>query len=222
MPETEILKVFAGKSIYYSLRDPLGILFQTGMAVDADGSPNAYHPNDTGLDYLANAGKPGNWWGIAVDSGGIPYIQKSYHQSPGYYVSTTSLINPQFPSNNPDRYLNSERIPYIVLPVRDSFGCSNGDLGLVYNTKNGDNMYVIVGDRGPDIGEASIATAKALNINADPKRGGVTTGVVYLVWPKSGTGWQPVDKWFSQADALMKRWGGLTRLKTIISETWKV
>jgi hypothetical protein len=32
-------------------------------AVDADGAPNAYHPNDKGLDYLANAGYPNtSWW----------------------------------------------------------------------------------------------------------------------------------------------------------------
>src|SRR5215218_2949592 len=37
------------------------------MSVDADGAPNAYHPRDTGLDALANAGFPhGAWRSILV------------------------------------------------------------------------------------------------------------------------------------------------------------
>ena len=32
------------------------------MRVDADGAPNAYHPDDLGLDFLANAGYPDESW----------------------------------------------------------------------------------------------------------------------------------------------------------------
>ena len=42
--------------------------FQTGMAIDADGSPRAYHPDNTGLDDLKHGGYPGNWWGIATSN----------------------------------------------------------------------------------------------------------------------------------------------------------
>ena len=44
--------------------------------------------------------------------------------------------------------------------------------------------YGIVGDVGPTsiIGEASYAMAKRLGINPDPKVGGISTGVTYIVF----------------------------------------
>ena len=36
------------------------------MTIDADGAPDAYHPDDIGRDYLANAGEPGNWWAVEI------------------------------------------------------------------------------------------------------------------------------------------------------------
>lgn len=217
----KLLKTFKGTDIYQSLGDPTGIFFHAGMAIDADGAPTAYGPAGTEpLDYLANAGNPGNWWGITCDGSGGPYIQQSYHAAPGYYVSCTSLLNPQFPETNPDRFLNSQEIPFAVLPGSDGFGCNTGDLGLVYNAKTGDNIYAIVADRGPDVGEASIKVAQCLGVNPDPKTGGCDSGIVYLFWPNSGKGWQPVDTWFDQADALMTKWGGLDRLKNLIDQIW--
>jgi len=33
------------------------------MSIDADGAPNAYHPDNIGLDDLKNAGYPNtSWW----------------------------------------------------------------------------------------------------------------------------------------------------------------
>ena len=38
------------------------------MMIDADGALRAYHPDDVpGLDRLAHAGAPGNWWGIVTE-----------------------------------------------------------------------------------------------------------------------------------------------------------
>jgi hypothetical protein len=44
--------------------------------------------------------------------------------------------------------------------------------------------YAVVGDVGPRdlIGEASYATAKALRIRPDPRRGGSASGVMYIVF----------------------------------------
>ncbi|MGH6644781.1 MAG: hypothetical protein ACRED3_19015, partial [Bradyrhizobium sp.] len=51
----------------------------TRMEIDADGAPNAYHPNNTGLDLLANAGFPGHGWrSVLVEDPahpGMPFIQ---------------------------------------------------------------------------------------------------------------------------------------------------
>jgi Fungal chitosanase of glycosyl hydrolase group 75 len=66
------------------------------LGIDADGSPHAYHPNGSppGLDYLANAGKPGNWYGIVTDNqkaSGNPVVQGSSDPAPGFYISSTAL-----------------------------------------------------------------------------------------------------------------------------------
>ena len=58
--------------------------FFTGMSIDADGAPKAYHPNGSppGLDDLANAGHPGNWWGMIVTLGGTPVVQRAGDPAP--------------------------------------------------------------------------------------------------------------------------------------------
>ncbi len=68
--------------------------FEAGMTIDADGAPDAYHPDNTGTDHLANAGRPGNWWALATDTGqpsGQPVVQGPGDPNPGFYVSTTAL-----------------------------------------------------------------------------------------------------------------------------------
>jgi hypothetical protein len=62
------------------------IFFASGMNIDADGAPTAYHQNDDlALDDLANAGSEGNWWAIATNEGGEPFIQDDDSPAPGYY-----------------------------------------------------------------------------------------------------------------------------------------
>ncbi len=52
------------------------ITFDAGMTIDADGSPRAYHPVEGfGLDFLGNAGRPGNWWALACRKDGRPWEQ---------------------------------------------------------------------------------------------------------------------------------------------------
>lgn len=161
-----------------------------GMAIDADGSPYAYHPEKgKGLDYLPNAGHPGNWYGLACDDHGHPYIQGSNapafdDSSRGFYVSTTTYERREFAHNDPRRYLNSETERFIVVPA--SFRKSVA--GIVMGCKaivrfDGKECTAIVGDIGPRFGEASIAVARALGINSNAKSGGVDHGVEYQVFP---------------------------------------
>src|SRR5215472_16901373 len=60
------------------------------MAIDADGVPNAYHPQDRGLDSLANAGYPnGDWPSVLVtdpDDSSRPYVQPS-GEFAGYFLA---------------------------------------------------------------------------------------------------------------------------------------
>ncbi|HYV88670.1 MAG TPA: hypothetical protein VFA91_08835, partial [Candidatus Polarisedimenticolia bacterium] len=52
---------YAGVSLS-RLPDKSAYLYQTSnAAIDADGAPNAYNPDNSGLDYNANAGLPDGW-----------------------------------------------------------------------------------------------------------------------------------------------------------------
>lgn len=163
--------------------------FQSKMAIDADGSPRAYHPRNIGLDDLRHAGSKGHWWGIATDKTGKPFIQTSKDPNPGYYVSTTSLCDARYPEHDPRKYVNSEKIPYIALPP-ELIKLTNtklGDVGYVYNTHTKKSSFVIFADTGPKgkIGEGSIFLAKKLGIKDSPRTGGQASGVIYVVFPNS-------------------------------------
>lgn len=164
--------------------------FETGMAIDADGAPNAYNPDDTGLDDLENAGQPGDWWALALDENGEPYVQGAQDPFPGYYISTTALADRTKGRTDPGRYVDASRIPFIVLPnsVIQQTGARLGDLAVVFNRHNGKMSYAIFADVGPSVGEGSVALADSLDVRSSPRRGGARDGIVYMVFPGSGNG----------------------------------
>ncbi len=166
--------------------------YEAGMTIDADGAPNAYHPDNSGLDDLANAGTPGRWEGLAKDANGEPYIQGQDDPFPGYYVSETALADRSKAVNDPARYVDASRIPFIVLPgiMARQLSARVGDFAIVFNRRNGKISYAIFGDVGPfdRIGEGSMALAENLGIRSDARNGGARRGIVYLVFPGSGNG----------------------------------
>ncbi|HSI11762.1 MAG TPA: hypothetical protein VK961_06940 [Chthoniobacter sp.] len=164
--------------------------FISGFTIDADGSPRAYHPkgHPPGLDRLGNAGTPGNWWALATNKKGVPFVQKAGDPAPGYFVSTTSFQNEQYALSDPRRYLDSEAVNFIVLPQPWRHILTPVVLGCYIEAEHcdgGDTISGVVADFGPatHLGEGSIALARALGINADPIKGGVTEGIVYRVYP---------------------------------------
>jgi peptidoglycan hydrolase-like protein with peptidoglycan-binding domain len=188
------IKRFPGESVFFYLGK---------LAVDADGAPNAYHPNDTGIDALGNAGRPGNWWGLATDKAGHPYVQGASDPYPGYYVSTTSLCARDYPAHDPRRYVDAAKVPYLVLPrnlkdLIDIGDLRKGDLAAVVRVSAPDALvFAIYADVGPGWeaghtpGEGSIALAQALGhdpfVGARVKRG-IASGVFFVVFPGSGAG----------------------------------
>jgi peptidoglycan hydrolase-like protein with peptidoglycan-binding domain len=175
----------------YKVSGKSGVAFKSGMTVDADGSPRAYHPRNIGLDALGNAGRPGNWWGIATNNG-KPVVQGPNDPAPGYYVSTTALVDGRFKANDPRRYVNSEEIPFVAVPPKlKEQGVKLGDLVAVRNDRTGKTVFAVVADIGPrdHIGEGSIKLAQELGINADARRGGASSGVSYVVFPGSKQSW---------------------------------
>jgi len=216
------IDTIAGIPIYAVKGHPPSFLYLAGMTIDADGSPRCYGPNNSGIDHTANGGEPGdNWWGGPTDAGGYPLIQKIYDPHPGMYVSATAHFDPVYPESSPYRYLDSERIPFIVLPGGHSNGAKLGDVCLCLNTKTGDNCYGIYGDVGPGnkLGEASMRMAHALKIDNNPKTGGTESKhVAYLVFPGSIGEWVAPSIWFHMAHELFQAWGNLDKLRMLLEE----
>lgn len=186
-------------------------VFRAGMQIDADGSPRAYHRDSTpGLDRLANAGKPGRWWGIACDPSGVPYVQKDTDPAPGFYVSTTSLFDRRYPESDPRRFVDAEHVPYVKIP-RDLLkrGAKVGDLCAV--AYGGRLCLAIAADTGAHPGEGSIALANALGIPSDPRHGGLSAPAVsYCVLVGTSKPWPRAVE--ADAAAAFSAWGGLNKL----------
>ena len=200
-------------------------VFEAGLAVDADGAFRAYHPNNRlGLDSIQHAGRPGNWWAVATDTGepsGRPVVQGKRDPAPGYYVSMTSLFDAANPNErDPHRFVDAARIPYVVLPPVGLKHAKLGDFATVVNLQNGEVAGAIVADESaPELkmGEGSIALAVALGIDSNPRSGGIEHGVAYVIYPGSGNG-EPrgLDEIVAASRRYFQVWGGLRKLSSCL------
>jgi hypothetical protein len=200
-------------------------VYEAGLAVDADGAFRAYHPdNRRGLDSIEHAGRPGNWWALATDTGktsGRPVVQRQDDPAPGYYVSMTSLFDASnLNERDPRRFVDAANVPYVVLPPVGFKHAKLGDFASVINLQNGKVAGAIVADESaPDLkmGEGSIALANALGIDSNPRSGGVEHGVAYVIYPGSGNG-KPrgVDDIESVSRRYFETWGGLPRFNSCL------
>jgi hypothetical protein len=205
--------------------DDSAFFYEAGLNIDADGSPHTYHPDGrSGLDYLGNAGRPGNWWALVTDNGkptGKPVIQTPNDPAPGFYVSTTTLQTPSFDRKDPRRYVNAEAINFIVLPRGLSLGTKLGDYAVVIRPETRAISYAVYADVGPprQIGEGSIALANALGIPSNAKAGGVANGIVYIVFHGSAKALPHSQPDIDRAGAaLFANWGGLDRAQDSFPE----
>jgi hypothetical protein len=202
----------------WQLPDSQDFFFVSGMTIDADGAPNAYNPEDTGLDELANAGTPAHWDGIITDPSGNPLIQQASDPFPGYYVSCTSLSDETKQTNDPTGYVNAVNIPYVVLPqdVAERGGAKLGDFAVVMNLRNGKSSFAIYADIGT-LGEGSVALADALGIWSDARHGGASDDILYLLFPGSGNR-KPrvIGEIQSEGQKLVHRWGRTKELSSCL------
>jgi hypothetical protein len=208
----------------------MAFFFKAEMAIDADGAPNAYHPQDIGLDFLRNAGfppKPGKKpWGILTNGAGKPVRQGMGDPFPGYFVSPTSLVDSTRQRTDPRKYVDSTQIPYIALPaaLANKFSVKLGDFAAVINGKNRRLSYTIFADIGPvgRLGEGSIALARSLG--HDPfvqgkVRKGISGDVIYVVFPGSGNGKpRSIGEINSEGAKLFEDWGGMIRIDNCFPE----
>jgi hypothetical protein len=201
------------------------LVYQTGMAIDADGAPRAYNPdNRLGLDSIEHAGHPGDWWALATDTGnpdGRPIIQQKGDPAPGYYVSMTSLYDPDIDTeSNPKRFVDAATIPYVVVPPEALKFAKLGDFAMILNRENGKIAGAIVADvsaRDLPMGEGSIALAKMLAIDPDARTGGTDREVAFVIFPHSGNGRpRPLDEIARNSQTYFGKWGGLAQLESCL------
>ena len=177
--------------------DDGSVRFFAGATLDGDGAngqfgePPCYAPdsyNGQTLDVLANAGEPGNWYGVVTNTGrknGKPIVQKKTDPCPGAYVSATSLHLPRengepLPDSSPFKYVDSATVPFIAVPpiiFRSVEGTVLGCRCLVTNSRTGKTTEAVVADIGPSnhLGEISVACAKAIGVSTGtthPANGG--------------------------------------------------
>lgn len=214
------------------------------VKVDADGAPNAYHPDDVGLhctkgigfkglDCPANGGYPSqSWWRSAIvpdpKNNNKGYIQPD-GRFKGYFVSQTSLKDKSKSSLDPEKYVDSTAVPYFVFPGKfiSKFGTGAvGDYGFALNLKSGKSSPFIVAEVGPpnaQLGEMSIYLGSALGGSDPNPRTGVGTPegkIIFVVFPytKAASGWPIKNETIeSKVSELLKSIGGVEMLKSCAS-----
>lgn len=222
-------KTYKTTKLYAKDKGKIYFFSTSHMAVDADGAPNAYHPQNLGLDSLANAGYPDkDWWdSVLVADPKDPnkaYIQPNGPYA-GYFVSKTSLQDKSKAATDPSRYVNAATVPYLVFPgnfYNEKGTGRTGDLGIAVNLATNQSTPFVVADVGPkdaELGEVSIKLAESLGgKNVNPRNGkGIPKGnFLYVVFPFSSQTYKwPLDsKELSKAtDDLIATYGGLEAIQ---------
>lgn len=244
-------------------RDPAtqAVAFASQMQVNTDGAPDSYHPDDIGITHICNGVSVGascTWkaeclpefrqakaegfrgparicfFAMATDSAGIPLIQGDADPRPGYFVSTTALKQPGENVRTPQAQLNSNTVPFAVIPgnwqTSGKPGPKLGDFGVAYRRSNGKLAYFIVGDIGPrnKLGEGSVALHQTLGNDAFVMRFGVRRArqgiggrdVMYLLFPNSARPGTRIDAASVEgvASPLLATFGGIDRVKECATE----
>ncbi len=177
--------------------------FKADADIDADGAngqgggPAAYRKDNSGTEHLANGGmairngkvvcaKP---WARDIVILGLDNEPKVFPG--GIIASKTWYRHPDKAANDPSAYVDSETVPYIVVPpiiIQNTAGIVRGCKARV--SFGGRSVDGVVADKGPrnKIGELSIAAARAIGIPESPRRGGTDEPVIaYELWPGIAT-----------------------------------
>ena len=173
--------------------------FLADADIDADGAngqngaPAAYKVDDSGTELLANGGMEiiqgkvvcAKSWArdiVILDDDNEPKVFPG-----GIIASMTWYRHPEKPPNDPAAYVDSETIPYVVVPplvIQKTAGIVRGCKARV--TWRSKSVECVVADKGPSnkIGELSIAAARAIGLPSSPRNGGTEKpDVLYELWP---------------------------------------
>jgi hypothetical protein len=213
----------------YRLADG-SVLLLGRMTIDADGHPNAYAPNNAGLDNTSSGGGPGRWYAIATrerncPENGTPFVHMIGNPPRPYYVSKTTLTNPTVTGPNKCRtqanYVHSGEIPYVALsPLIATIDhrASTGRLAAVFDTRPASRRlaFAVHADQAPKsgFGEGSIALAEKLGLPSNPRAGGIgQRALLYVVFPDRLGFPANARAVEDAAGTAFARWGGMPRLQ---------
>lgn len=177
------------------------VFFLGDADIDADGANGqhgaqaAYMVGDRGSELLGNGGmgmRGGRVVGVTdwyrdiviCDEKGMPVVFAG-----GVIASKTSYRFPGRDPRDPAAYVDSETVPYIVVPpiVRtDTKGKVLGCKCCVTHKATGRAVLGVVADIGPrnKVGEVSIEMARRLGLPHSPRIGGTSAPVIlYELWP---------------------------------------
>ena len=176
------------------------VRFIADADIDADGAngqngePPAYMVDNKGTEHLANGGmgmRDGKVVGvkkwfkdIVICEDGQPKVFEG-----GVIASKTAYRLRGFSSDDPRAYVDSETVPYIVVPpivITAVRGVVLGCRAVATNLRNSKIVEGVVADVGPRTknGEVSIAMARALGLRSNPRNGGEDRPFIrYELWP---------------------------------------
>lgn len=188
-----------GYSCKITEEDDGRVHFVADADIDADGAngqnggPAAYKAGDSGTEFLANGGmkivhgkvicaKPWARDIVILDVDNEPKVFPG-----GIIASITWYRHPGKARSDPSAYVDSETVPYIVVPpiiVQKTAGVVRGCRARA--TWKGRSVDCVVADKGPSnkIGELSIAAARSIGLPPSPRNGGTEKPeVLYELWP---------------------------------------
>ena len=231
------------------------LAFSSQMQVNTDGAPDSYHPDDIGITHICNGVSIGAncawkancmadfkqakaegfngptkicFFAMATGQNGKPILQGPNDPKPGYFVSTTALPQPGVDKKTPQAQLDSNVIPFIVIPRHweqsEVPGVKLGDFAVTLRRSTGQISFAIVGDLGPKrkLGEGSVALHMALGNDPFRMRFGKRRAwqgigprdVLYVIFPNSRTPDQQITGELinSEGTRLLEEFGGKARL----------
>ena len=207
--------------------DSVAYFYRTSrIAIDADGAPNAYHPDDSGLDLLENSGYPkASWWkDVLVPDPANPSrpLVRTDGAYTGYFISKTALAATGVADTKPGKFVDARATPYIVFPTPWSQVAGSGWMGDFAYARTADGNHAspaIVADHGggndAELGEISVKLAELLGAGiASPRTGPSNQNMgelIYAVFPKSRLkpAWPLTPEKINQrADELLAKAGG--------------
>lgn len=177
------------------------VFFKADGDVDADGANGqngakpAYMVNNKGSEHLANGGMGmRNGKVVFIASWGRDIVIIGEDGQPkefpgGVIASMTWWRDRSVPASEPQSYVDSETVPYIVVPsliIQGVKGVVRGCKGRITNTLNGKGVDCVTADKGPrtKIGELSIAACREIGIDPNPRSGGTERAILdYELWP---------------------------------------